>query len=277
MQNIQKSVSDNLISADGTHIHYEIYGDLEFKKTMILLHGLGGNLTAWGPQIPYFTSLGYTVVAFDLRGHGLSDRPTNISSYTIAHHAQDIYAFIKNYQLENITLVGQCLGGIVALELIKQYKIKPTALVLISTTNIIPWYFSLIGKTHLLSLAFEITQKLRLTWRRKGHMNVKPFSKTADIDFRRFAADISYMSLPSYIATCQGLFSLQDKHLTANLTCPTLIIHGKNDTFFPVAYAKAMQHHIRKSLLTILPDGNHILVLNNSHELNQSIKAFLQK
>lgn len=265
-------ISDFLTSFEGTRIHYEISGSTNFEKTVILLHGLGGNLTAWDPQVKELSKLGFTTISIDLRGYGLSDRPKKLSSYKINSFADDVFLLIKKYQLKNITIIGQCLGGLVALELIENLHVEPQSLVLIGSASKIPWYFSIIGSSRILSLLSSLTPTLH----RRGHMAFDTFHNTADISLRRFWADITFSSPKSYLATCQSLFSFQGKEPIRNITCPTLIIHGGRDIIFPKRLAVKLHQDIEGSKLVTLPSGNHILLLNNPEDINQAIHQFIK-
>jgi pimeloyl-ACP methyl ester carboxylesterase len=58
---------------------------------------------------------------------------------------------------------------------------------------------------------------------------------------------------------------------------PILIIHGEKDTIIPLFAAKKLNAINKHSLLTVLPDANHVLILNNPDEIKKSIHAFLKK
>ena len=67
----------------------------------------------WRHILPYF-SKAYRVIAIDLKGHGLSDKPRD-NNYSVADQSEIIYEFIKVHNLDNVTLVGNSMGGAVSI------------------------------------------------------------------------------------------------------------------------------------------------------------------
>lgn len=243
---------------------------------MLFLHGLGGNLTAWNSQREYFEKLGYQTIAIDLRGHGLSDRPKDRNEYTPEIMANDILQFIEKFKLENFVLVGHCLGGVISIILTGQYKVKPQALVLLAATYEFPPYAALIQRSKILELSSNALNQIPLQLGRPGHMPMEKFHHTNDIDPKRFLSDIFYTTAQSYISICSNLFLFNGRKLLKNITCPTLIIHGEKDTFFHPKMAIAMHKYIKHSELVLMPNANHVLVLNNAVELNHIIGKYLK-
>jgi pimeloyl-ACP methyl ester carboxylesterase len=269
--------SGSFVSFDGTRIYYEMGGKKNSTKTVLFLHGLGGNLTVWDPQRKYFEKLGYTTIAIDIRGHGFSARPKNRSKYTPEILAKDILIFLQKRNIKNFILVGHCLGGIISLILTGFYKTSPQALVLIAATYKIPIYANLIQRSKILSLSSNALNQLPLLLGRPGHTPTPKFKNAKDIDPRRFLSDIFYTTAQSYISICSNFILFNGRELLKNIDCPTLIIHGEKDTFFSPEFAAKMHKYIKNSQLVLLPNANHLPVLNNPEEINQIIDVYLKK
>jgi len=244
---------------------------------MLFLHGLGGNLTIWDPQRKYFEKLGYTTIAIDIRGHGFSGRPKQRTKYTPEILAKDILTFLEKEKINNFILVGHCLGGILSLILTGSYKVKPQALILIATIYEFPVYAKLIQRSQILSLSADILNQLPFSIGRPGHMPMEKFRDTQDLDPRRISNDIFYTTARSFVSLYSNLFLFNGRKLLKSIACPTLIIHGEKDTFFSPEYAIKMHRYIKKSELVLLPEANHILVLNNVGEINEIIHEYLQQ
>ncbi len=274
---INDTISDYLISFDGTKIHYQISGKRTSTKNIIFLHGLGGNLSAWDPQRDYFEKQGYRVIAIDIRGHGMSDRPKEREKYTLDFLAKDIATFIEQKKIKNFILVGHCLGGILSLLLTGYFKLKPEKLILIATTYEFPFYARLLEKTGILDLSSDALNQIPFRLGRKGQMQVDKFRGTHDLDPRRILNDIMYTSAQSYVSLYSNLLLFNGEKFLENIKCPTLIIHGEKDLFFPVKIAEQLHKKIKNSKLVLLPNANHIIVLNNPDQLNQIIDTYLHE
>jgi pimeloyl-ACP methyl ester carboxylesterase len=80
---------------------------------MILVHGIQDFALSLGPLAEAFRDR-FRVVAFDLRGHGDSDKP---GVYTLPHHLADLHAVVTQLGLQQPVLVGHSLGG----QIVSQY------------------------------------------------------------------------------------------------------------------------------------------------------------
>jgi pimeloyl-ACP methyl ester carboxylesterase len=83
---------------------------------VVMLHGLlVGNMTTWYFSAAPALAKTHRVIAFDLRGHGLSDRAP--SGYDVATMARDLEAIVEDRAKEPVDLVGHSYGAAVALTL----------------------------------------------------------------------------------------------------------------------------------------------------------------
>jgi len=94
----------------------ESYDD---EPPIILLHGLCATADTWRLVAPYL-SRHHQVIAFDLRGHGESDRPDN--GYDLVTVAEDIVAGMAALGLGQVILVGHGWGARVALALAARHQ-----------------------------------------------------------------------------------------------------------------------------------------------------------
>jgi 3-oxoadipate enol-lactonase len=90
---------------NGIHIYYEIHGK---GPPLLLIMGLGANATAWWKQIPAFAEQ-YSVVAYDNRGAGRSDKPQG--PYSIKQMADDAAALMGYLGGHKSHVFGMSLGG----------------------------------------------------------------------------------------------------------------------------------------------------------------------
>lgn len=80
---------------------------------VLLLHGFPEFWYGWRRQIPGLVDRGFRVVAPDLRGYGLSDRPQGVQPYRIAHLVRDVAGLIASLGEREAVVVGHDWGGIV--------------------------------------------------------------------------------------------------------------------------------------------------------------------
>ena len=81
------------IKVNGIFINHELTGS---GKTLVLIHGLGGNNQTWETQVPILSQQ-YQVLTWDVRGHGQSDKPEG--DYSAELFASDLAALLRTLGL----------------------------------------------------------------------------------------------------------------------------------------------------------------------------------
>jgi pimeloyl-ACP methyl ester carboxylesterase len=82
--------------------------------TLLLLHGWPDTGALWSEMVPDLVAGGYRVAVADLRGCGLSSKPTETSSYRMHHLVSDVHCIIKSLGVERVTLIGHDWGAALA-------------------------------------------------------------------------------------------------------------------------------------------------------------------
>lgn len=98
-------------SADGVEIAYSVRGDR--PTALVLVHGGLADRTFWKNQLSNLFDR-YTVVAMDLGGHGESGRGRK--TWSIPSWGEDVRAVVQALKLRRVVLIGNSLGGPVAIE-----------------------------------------------------------------------------------------------------------------------------------------------------------------
>jgi pimeloyl-ACP methyl ester carboxylesterase len=106
------------IEINGAKIYYEEYGKGE---PLLLIHGNQGNIKTMGNQIDSFKSK-YRVIIADSRGHGKSELKTNALSYE--EITADWEGLVNHLKLDSVSIIGWSDGGIIALTMGINDKIK---------------------------------------------------------------------------------------------------------------------------------------------------------
>lgn len=101
-------MEDRAQHVNGVRLQYRIGGS---GPPLVLLHGSPQTSFAWRKVLPELAA-NYTVIAPDLRGHGQSDKPA--AGYEVHTMAEDVRQLVVQLGLENVSMVGHDLGGIVA-------------------------------------------------------------------------------------------------------------------------------------------------------------------
>src|SRR5262245_30413900 len=96
----------------GDRIHFLDWGG-DGSPAVVLVHGLAGNALTWAPVARRLIARRRTV-AMDLRGHGLSDAPTEPGSYDLSVLAGDVVAVVEGSDVDDaaVVLAGHGFGAI---------------------------------------------------------------------------------------------------------------------------------------------------------------------
>ena len=111
-------------------LHVDRYG--QGGEAVVLLHGFGTSAFLWRHTAPAVAKSGKTVFAIDLMGYGESDRPID-SHWGIAAQAEYVGAALTSLRVGRAILVGNDIGGNVALAVAARWPERVDRLVLINT------------------------------------------------------------------------------------------------------------------------------------------------
>jgi pimeloyl-ACP methyl ester carboxylesterase len=120
--------------------------------SVLLIHGWGASIYMWRAWFAPLAAAGYRVVALDLPGHGLSDKPTDEGRYRLDSLAASVREVIARRRLRRPHVVAQSMGGTIALELAVSGEPELGRLVLVN-----PAAF---GNVHILPLARRASPKM---------------------------------------------------------------------------------------------------------------------
>ena len=99
-----------VLLSTGVRLRYVGQGD-PAGHPVLMLHGYTDSSFSFSRVLPLFDRR-HRIYALDLRGHGDSDRPT--AGYDLGDFAADVVAFMEELGLGRATLVGHCMGSLVA-------------------------------------------------------------------------------------------------------------------------------------------------------------------
>jgi len=125
---MEAPMTKRTLSADKVEIVYTASGS--GKTAVIFIHGGFADRTFWSNQLKPFAEK-YRVIALDLAGHGESGN--NRTQWNLFSFAQDVRAVIETEKIDRAVLVGNSLGGPVALVTAGLVPDKIAAIVAVDT------------------------------------------------------------------------------------------------------------------------------------------------
>jgi pimeloyl-ACP methyl ester carboxylesterase len=126
---------DEFIQVNDLRLHYIDYSPDQkatrpgASSTLILLPGLTANANCFDGLIQAGLGSGRRVLALDLRGRGLSDKP--VTGYSMADHARDVIAMLDALGIERAVIIGHSFGGLLTFYLGAKFPERVSKLVVI--------------------------------------------------------------------------------------------------------------------------------------------------
>jgi haloalkane dehalogenase len=109
--------SPNYLMIDGLRIHFVDEGPKE-AHPILLMHGEPSWSYLYRKMIPPLVEAGYRTIAPDLMGFGKSDKPSKIKDHSHQRHVDIMVEFVRQLNLQNITLFCQDWGGLIGLRVV---------------------------------------------------------------------------------------------------------------------------------------------------------------
>jgi pimeloyl-ACP methyl ester carboxylesterase len=256
------------VQLHGHRIVYRIGGgDPSSRRPVLLLvHGMAGSSATWREVMPMLARH-YTVVAPDLPGHGESDKPRQ--DYSLGAQANALRDLLTAIGIDRATIVGQSLGGGVAMQLAYQHPRYCERLVLVSSGGLgqeVSWMLRALtfpGVDYLMPVLFpsfvrhagnSISRRLRgfglrapgLEEEWRGYVSLSdPETRQAFLRTLRAVVNVAGQTV-----------SAHDRlYLSSRL--PTLIVWGERDRIIPVAHAHDAHQAMPASQLVVFEESGH--------------------
>jgi non-heme chloroperoxidase len=254
------------------------YHTNEFRAGLpyvVFMHGLSGGSSAWTKHEKLISET-CNIIAFDLRGHGKSRKYKEYNAYTIAKMADDLAALIEYLHVEKFILVTHSFGCLIALEYFKHHQENVVAAIFLSPN----YSVSKMLITKFIRPLFFFTRIFSLipfSPKPGRHVDYRRHENARDWDISMTVEDVRNTTLRIYLYCSKQTLAVDYTDLLKQINIPILLVHGKNDSIFPTASALYMKEHIRNSELIMLPDADHIIVVNHFDKIGPIIKEYVER
>jgi pimeloyl-ACP methyl ester carboxylesterase len=124
---------DRFAQANNIRLHYLDHAGGE--PTLVFLPGLTANANAFDGLILAGLSPRFRVLALDLRGRGLSDKPA--TGYSMPEHAADVISLLDELGIEQVVMCGHSFGGLLTLYLASRHPERVKKLVIIDSSGLL--------------------------------------------------------------------------------------------------------------------------------------------
>lgn len=231
-------------------------------EPLVLLHGLFGALSNFQDLIEYFRQH-YKVIVPMLPLFEL-----DILHTTVGGLAKHVHKFIEARGYENVNLLGNSLGGHVALVHVLKNPQKIKSLTLTGSSGL---FENAMGDTYPRRGDYEyIKKKTEVTF-------YDPAMASKELVDEVFEITRNRLKVIKIIALAKSAIRNNLGEELKNIKQPTLLIWGNNDTITPPFVAREFQSLIPNSELHFIDKCGHAPMMERPQEFNQILHKFLEK
>jgi pimeloyl-ACP methyl ester carboxylesterase len=239
---------------------------------VLLIHAFPVTADMWRPQLERVPE-GWRFVAPDVRGFGPDGSAAG--AFTMDDVAEDLGAFMDHLKLDRAVIGGLSMGGYITLALGRRSPERFGGMILADTKADADSPEARAGRRKMIELA-----------RSKGAAAVAdemlPKLLSADARDRQpeLAASVRSMagsiSVEGLAAALEAMMGRPDSTPgLSRINCPVLILVGGHDEVTPEASARAMERHIERSRVVVLPDAGHLSNLESPEAFSLAVADFL--
>jgi len=249
-------------------MEYEIIKDGKFDyvevghgETLMLLHGLFGALSNFSDLIEKFRHTHKVVIPM------LPLFELDILHTSVTGLAKHVHQFIEHKGYDHIHMLGNSLGGHVALIYVLKYPEKVKSLTLTGSSGL---FENAMGDSYPKRGDYEyIKNKTALTF-------YDPAMATPELVDEVFEITKNRIKVIKVIALAKSAIRNNLGEELNQIQQPTLLIWGKNDTVTPPFVAEEFKKLIPNSELHFIDKCGHAPMMEVPHEFNNILEKFLQ-
>jgi pimeloyl-ACP methyl ester carboxylesterase len=276
---VQKYAKGKFVTVDGKKIHYIEKGD---GKPIILIHGFLYSTAMWNKSIDAFASK-FKTYAVDLWGWGYSER-MNATDYSFPFYAQQILQFMDALNIRKASLVGQSMGGGIAVYLAAHYPDRVDKLILVDPAAI-PYPMTTIGWIYQQPFVGEflnaipgdalMENNIKTIWFYDGNKAGKEYLQEVIQPLRIQGTSEGLMYIlrnvlkPPYVE--------KEVNMLAQIHKPILIVHGREDKAVPLDKSEKLSRLWKESKLVVFDKAGHSPHEEYPEEFNKIAIDFLSR
>ncbi|MGJ8528529.1 alpha/beta fold hydrolase [Maritalea sp.] len=248
---------------------FEDYGVSDIP--VVCLHGIGGNTDSFRPQLDELSKYA-RVIALNLPGYGGSRLISPVTFETLSNKLHD---FLDAAGIERAVLLGQSIGGMVAIDFAIRFPERVEKLILVGTTSAFG------GRDETFKDAFL---KARLAPLDAGKSMaelanefvpeiVGPIASPTDI--ANAVNSMSEVPLETYRAIIECLVTFNRREDLSSISHPTCLIAGEHDRNAPAKTMEKMALEMPNAAFHLVEGAGHLVNLEAGAATNAIVKKFL--
>lgn len=251
------------------HVTHDLVAPWEEQPPTVLFHhGLGASSGTWAGWFPMLADR-YRITTFDMRGHGLSSHPPADAPLSLDLLAADVFAVADAAGAERFHLVGESIGGTIAL---LAALARPERVLSLTVSN----GAHLGGSIQNLNDWKQIMDAHGMTGWSAHMMEKRFFSDGIDATRWRWYERQQAEASGSFVLRAVRLLAEADiSSRVGNIEVPTLLLHGDSSPFIPVSVMADLRARLPRAQMQVFAHARHGLPFSHARECSQVLRRFL--
>ena len=255
---------------------HEAGHEADAGAAVIFLHGSGPGASGWSnfhANVRFLAERGLRAIAPDLIGYGYSSKPVGTErGYHIDVQVEALVAFCDALGLERVTLVGNSMGGAVAIRFTTAHPERVARLVLMAPGGLETreTYMEMKGIRTMMGAIYKEGITLEGMRRTFGLQLYDSTQVPDDVIVARYAVA---KSQPLEVFKRLQVPYLADE--LEQISCPVLALWGANDQFCPVSGATTIATRVADAKVIMLSRCGHWVMVEQPELFNRALAEFL--
>ena len=276
-------IGDNgrFLDINGMHIYIKDQNPESIKKTIVFIHGFGGSTFSWRNNAPFFASQGYRVVSLDVKGFGLSHKDF-ASDYSHPSQAKLLAEVLTRLEVDQAYFVGHSMGTSVMLHFTHLYPEKVLGLISVDGSINLDegagYPFALLnfgpfrGTGEVFLTRYMTRERVGTLLESASHQDIV----TAEVVDGYYNRLVIGQWAQSLLAMTKDMHKNTIAFPLEDITFPTLIFWGEQDTWVTRAQIDKWRDEIPSAEFHVIPETGHLLMEENPELFNNMVLAFLE-
>ncbi|MCX5513050.1 alpha/beta fold hydrolase [Kaistia algarum] len=260
------------IGANGIEHHVALAGPAD-GPPVLLVHGLGWDHTLWIGQIETLADLGWRVIAPDLRGMGLTEKPE--APYSIDLYAQDMIAVLDALGVERFAMAGFSLGGIIAAAMLGRVPERIAGAV-IACCGVHSTAAGEVGTEAMLARA-EGLGPLAFAGEQAAAIWHPDWAASHPAEVERFIHWRAAMDQAALVRAFRSSYGTDYRPVLDRTRVPVRFIAADSDPFASVATLRDLQARVAGSDLVVIEEAGHMAPIEQRAAFDAALVDFLDR
>ena len=277
-------------TVNGVRLHYVEAGQ---GPLVILLHGFPEFWYSWRRQIPALAAAGYHVIAPDMRGYNLSEKPPRVRDYRIEILASDVVELICHAGASTATVVGHDWGGAIAWFVPMLFPNVVEKLIILNAPHPLAFLREMKTPAQLLKSSYQFFFQLptlpEAVIRARDYAMLRSLLRTEPMRCRAFSkADVrrykEAIAQPGALTAALNYYRAAFRQgprsmarLSRRIDIPTLLIWGEHDRYLGLNLTRNLEQWVPRLRLERLPDASHWVQNDEPERVSEWMIEFLSE